>query len=109
MLYVSEDWVLKQNRHRYVFTDALLPKIRQLSDKAHGSFKLYNNFHAALRRGLYNVSIFYEKRAIDIDKPLRDDIAVSIRPRIIVGEGEDSYEKTDPARSSAEGGQRGRA
>jgi hypothetical protein len=33
--------------------------------------------------------------AIDIDKPLRDDAVVAIRPKIIVGEGEDSYEKTD--------------
>jgi hypothetical protein len=94
-LHVPEDWVLKQNRRRYVFMDALSPKIRQLSDAVHGSPRLYNSFHATLHKGLYNTKILYGLRAIDIDKPLRDGIVVSIRPRIIVGEGEDSYEKTD--------------
>jgi hypothetical protein len=69
-------------------------KVRQMSNEVHGSLRLYNSFHVTLSKGLYNTKVIYGVRAIDIDKPLRDDIAVSIRPKIIVGEGEDSYEKT---------------
>jgi hypothetical protein len=108
-LHVPEGWVLKHNRRRYVFIDALLSKIHQLSDKAYDSLRLYNNFSTTLHRGLYNTCVFYGKRAIDIDKPLREGVSVSVRPRIIIGEGEDSYEKTDPARNSATSKQRRKA
>jgi hypothetical protein len=95
-LYVPEDWTLRQNRRRDVFTDVLSARVRQLSNEAQDAFRLYNSFHTILHRGLYNTKIFYGKRAIDIDKPLRDGTAVSVRLKIIIGEGEDNYEKIVP-------------
>jgi hypothetical protein len=92
-LYIPEDWVFRSNRHKYVFIDALSPKVRQLSFSHRCSFKLYQRFHQSLTRGLYNQRTLYGLRAIDIDQPQKEGIAVSVRLEIIVGEGEDSYEQ----------------
>jgi hypothetical protein len=92
-LYIPEDWVARQGRRKYVFVDALLPRIRQLSFHRFGSTKIYHRFIQAIARAIYNQKQLYGLRAIDIDQPQREGIAVSVRLEIIVGEGEDSYEQ----------------
>lgn len=91
-IHIPEDWVCKQGRHRYVFVDALSPKVYQLSRRKDGTKTLYNRFHVILTRKLYNLKILYGIRAIDIDQPHIDGFDVSVRLEIIVGDGEDSYE-----------------
>jgi hypothetical protein len=54
---------------------------------------MYQRFLQSLSRELYNQRSLYGLRAIDIDQPQREDIAVSVRLEIVVGEGEDSYEQ----------------
>jgi hypothetical protein len=92
-LYIPGDWVLRQGKHRYVFIDAIGQKVSKLSVQICGSTKIYQRFQQALSRERYNQKPLYGLRAIDIDQPQKADIAVSVRLEIIVGEGEDSYER----------------
>jgi hypothetical protein len=92
-LHIPEDWVLKQGRHRFVYAEVLSPRIHQVSLQSGGSNKIYHRFIQAVGRELYNQKAMHGLRAIDIDQPQREGIAVSVRLEIIVGEGEDSFEQ----------------
>jgi hypothetical protein len=91
-LFVPEAWVLKSEKRRYIFIDAVQPKIYTLSNSVYNSNKLSARFSQLLHRNMYNTKVLYGLRAIDIDKPQKD-LAVSVELKIIVGEGKDENEK----------------
>jgi hypothetical protein len=91
-LFVPEAWVLESEKHRYVFIDAVQPKIFALSNSVYNSNKLSARFSQLLHRSMYNTKVLYGLRAMDIDKPQKD-AAVSVELEIIVGEGKDGSEK----------------
>jgi hypothetical protein len=64
-----------------------------LSQQRFQTLKLYQRYAKSLERELYNQRTLYGLRAIDIDQPQKEGIAVSVRLEIVVGEGEDSYEQ----------------
>jgi hypothetical protein len=90
---MPEDWAVKRGKRRYVFVDALSPKVRQLSVQNDGSLKIYNRFYKTLFKESYNQETIHGLRAIDIDQPQKPGIGVPVRLEIIVGEGTDSYER----------------
>jgi hypothetical protein len=91
-LFVPEAWVIKSGRYRYIFLDAIQPKISALSISVYNSNKLSARFSQLLHRGMYNTKSIYGLRAIDIDRPQRN-LAVSVELKIIIGEGKDESEK----------------
>jgi hypothetical protein len=91
-LFVPEAWVLKSEERRYIFIDAVQPRIFALSSSVYNSNKLSARFSQLLHRDMYNTKALYGLRAIDIDKPQKD-LAVSVELVIVVGEGEDEAEK----------------
>jgi hypothetical protein len=92
-LFVPETWVMNSDRHRYIFIDAIQPKIFTLSKTIYNSNKLSARFSQLLHRNMYNTKILYGLRAIDIDKPQKN-LAVSVELEIIAGEGKDATEKS---------------
>jgi hypothetical protein len=93
-LFVPETWVIKSDRHRYIFVDAMQSKIFKISNSVYNSNKLSARFSQLLHRNMYNTKILYGLRAIDIDKPQKN-LAVSVELEIIVGEGQDAARKTN--------------
>jgi hypothetical protein len=91
-LFVPEAWVLASHKRRYVFLDAVHPKITALSKKAYDSNRLSARFSQLLHRGRYNTKVLYGLKAIDIDQPQKD-LALSVVLEIIVGEGQDTARK----------------
>jgi hypothetical protein len=91
-LFVPEAWVLKSDRHRYIFIDAVQHKIFALSNSVYNSNKLSARFSQLLHRNMYNTKVLYGLNVIDIDKPQKD-LAVSVELVIVVGEGKDESEK----------------
>jgi hypothetical protein len=91
-LFVPEVWVLKSGRRRYVFLDAIQPRITALSKKVYNSNKLSARFSQLLHRNMYNTKIIYGLHVIDIDKPQKD-LAVSVILEIRVSEGQDTTRK----------------
>jgi hypothetical protein len=92
-LFVPEAWVLKSDKRRYVFIEAIQPKIFALSNRAYSSNKLSARFSQLLHRNRYNTQELYGLIAVDIDKPQKD-LAVSVEMEIIIGEGTDENVKT---------------
>jgi hypothetical protein len=92
-IHISNDHVIKNGKHRYVFIDVLSPRIYRLSYGMDNSARLYTRYNQILHRGLYNTGIFYGLRAIDIDMPQEKSRAVSVRLNIIIGEGKDEAKK----------------
>jgi hypothetical protein len=91
-LFIPETWILRSAKRRYVFIDAVQPKIFALSNTVYGSNKLSARFSQLLHRNMYNTTVLYGLRAIDIDKPQKD-LAVSVELEIAIGEGKDENEK----------------
>ncbi|GHT59548.1 hypothetical protein FACS1894109_15690 [Spirochaetia bacterium] len=92
-LHIPEDWVLKKGKVRYVFVDALSPKIWELSKQVDGTQKLAYRFSTILHRGLYSITELFGLRAINIDEPQNSERNVSVQFEIIVGEGKDEVWK----------------
>jgi hypothetical protein len=92
-LFIPEAWVLKSSKRRYVFIDAVQPKIFRLSKAVYNSNKLSARFSQLLHRGMYNTEVFYGLKALNIDAPQKVP-AVSVVLEITVGEGRDAARKT---------------
>jgi hypothetical protein len=92
-LHIPEAWVLKKGKARYVFVEALSPKIWELSKTVDGAQKLAYRFSTILHRGLYSVTELYGLRAMNIDEPQNPKLSVSVQLEIIVGEGKDEVRK----------------
>jgi hypothetical protein len=88
-LFVPEEWVIKSGKRRYIFVNAVQPKIFTLSNSVYNSNKLSARFSQLLHRNMYATKTFYGLRAIDIDTPQKG-AAVSVELEIIVGEGKDT-------------------
>jgi hypothetical protein len=91
-VHIPSGCVVKNGKHRYVFTDVLSPRIHRLSYGTDSTARLYTRYSQILRRGLYNTKVFYGLRAIDIDMP-QEDHTVSVQLNIIIGEGKDEAKK----------------
>jgi hypothetical protein len=91
-LYIPEDWVFKAARKRYVFLEAVSPKIHQITASVTQSRVMYFRFKQMVGRELYNIAIFYGLQALNIDHPQDDKRNVSIALKIIVGTGQDSLD-----------------
>lgn len=91
-LFVPATWVLRSGKRRYVFMDALQPRIFRISHIAYSSNRLSARFSQLVHRGMYNMKLLYGLTAIDIDQPQKD-YAVSVELEIVVGEGQDTTQK----------------
>jgi hypothetical protein len=92
-IHITKDCVLRNGKHQYVFIDVLSPKIHQLSHDVDGTTKLYIRYSQILYRGMYNTRSFYGLRAVDIDMPQDEDRTISVRLKIIIGEGKDEAQR----------------
>jgi hypothetical protein len=90
-IHIPEDWVIPYEKKRYVYTTLLSARIITLSKKVSKTSKFYYRYRIGRQRNLYNNRMLYGLEAIDIDNP--QDITVSAKLEIIVGEGKDEIIK----------------
>jgi hypothetical protein len=92
-IHVTKDCVLRDGKRRYVFIDVLSPKIHRLSRALDGTTRLYIRYSQILHREMYNIKMFYGLRAINIDMPQKEEHSISVRLKIVTGEGKDEVQK----------------